>query len=138
MSPMRYLALPPALTGLWALLRILPKVNRQKALLGFAGIILASALPVAVTIATGLLIGAIPAAVRGGLDSTDGRAMLTLLTVAATVVLLERIVAPVLRTLAGTLGRSMAQRAKGQRTIARGAGMLSGAWGFVYAEYKRS
>jgi len=42
------------------------------------------------------------------------------------------------RVVAGTLGRSMAQRAKGQRTIARGAGMLSGAWGFVYAEYKRA
>lgn len=41
------------------------------------------------------------------------------------------------RVVAGTVGRSMAQRAKGQRTIARGAGMLSGAWGFVYAEYKR-
>lgn len=42
------------------------------------------------------------------------------------------------RLVAGTLGRSMAQRAKGQRTMARGAGMVSGAWGFVYAEYKRS
>jgi len=42
------------------------------------------------------------------------------------------------RLVAGTLGRSMAQRARGQRTIARGAGMVSGAWGFVYAEYKRA
>ena len=41
------------------------------------------------------------------------------------------------RLLAGLVGRSMAQRAKGQRTIARGAGMLFGAWGYVYAEYKR-
>ena len=41
------------------------------------------------------------------------------------------------RLLAGTLGRSMGLRARGQRTIARGAGMASGAWGFVYAEYKR-
>jgi hypothetical protein len=42
------------------------------------------------------------------------------------------------RLVAGTMGRSMAQRARGQRTIARGAGMVSGAWGFVYAEYKRA
>jgi glycosyltransferase involved in cell wall biosynthesis len=41
------------------------------------------------------------------------------------------------RLLVGTVGRSMAQRARGQRTIARGAGMVSGAWGVVYAEYKR-
>lgn len=40
-----------------------------------------------------------------------------------------------------TLGRatgSLRQQARGQRTIARGAGMLSGAWGFVYSEYKRA
>lgn len=41
------------------------------------------------------------------------------------------------RLVAGTLSRSIAQRAKGRRTIARGAGMLSGAWGHVYAEYRR-
>lgn len=41
------------------------------------------------------------------------------------------------RLLAGLVGRSMAQRAKGQRTIARGAGMLFGAWGYMYAEYLR-
>lgn len=42
------------------------------------------------------------------------------------------------RFAAGTVGRSMGQRARGLRTMARGAGMLSGAWGYVYSEYKRS
>jgi succinoglycan biosynthesis protein ExoM len=48
-----------------------------------------------------------------------------------------RVAGGAIRFVAGTVGRSMAQRAKGQRTIARGAGMLSGAWGYVYSEYKR-
>jgi succinoglycan biosynthesis protein ExoM len=42
------------------------------------------------------------------------------------------------RLVVGTLGRSIAQRARGTRTIARGAGMLTGAWGYVYSEYERS
>jgi hypothetical protein len=41
------------------------------------------------------------------------------------------------RLLAGLVGRSMAQSARGQRTIARGAGMLLSAWGHRYAEYLR-
>jgi glycosyltransferase involved in cell wall biosynthesis len=42
------------------------------------------------------------------------------------------------RVVVGILFRSIAQRARGTRTIARGAGMLSGALGYVYVEYKRS
>ena len=42
------------------------------------------------------------------------------------------------RALAGTLTRSRAHQAKGLRTAARGAGMLTGAFGYVYSEYKRS
>ena len=42
------------------------------------------------------------------------------------------------RVLVGVATRSEAHRARGQRTVARGAGMVSGAWGYVYSEYKRS
>lgn len=41
------------------------------------------------------------------------------------------------RLLAGTVTGSMSLRARGLRTIARGAGMASGAFGYVYSEYKR-
>ena len=41
------------------------------------------------------------------------------------------------RMLAGTLLRRPDHQARGLRSAARGAGMLSGAWGFVYSEYKR-
>lgn len=41
------------------------------------------------------------------------------------------------RVAQGVLGRSLAHRARGFRTIARGAGMMSGALGYVYSEYRR-
>jgi hypothetical protein len=37
----------------------------------------------------------------------------------------------------GVVARRIGQRARGVRTIARGAGMLSGAWGYKYLEYRR-
>lgn len=49
-----------------------------------------------------------------------------------------RLLAGVGRVAVGCVTSSLGQRARGQRTIARGAGMLSGAWGYVYSEYKRS
>lgn len=42
------------------------------------------------------------------------------------------------RYAVGLLTRSTAHRAKGLRTAARGAGMVSGAYGYVYQEYKRT
>jgi len=33
--------------------------------------------------------------------------------------------------------RSMGQRARGTRTLARGLGMATGAWGHTVAEYRR-
>jgi hypothetical protein len=41
------------------------------------------------------------------------------------------------RMLAGVVTRSVPERARGARTLARGAGMTTGAWGYVYAEYRR-
>jgi succinoglycan biosynthesis protein ExoM len=41
------------------------------------------------------------------------------------------------RVVAGVLLRSVEQNARGRRTLARGAGLLSGAFGYVFAEYRR-
>ncbi|WP_423262900.1 glycosyltransferase family 2 protein [Frondihabitans sp. 4ASC-45] len=51
---------------------------------------------------------------------------------------LVRVLGGVARILRGTLLGSIAQRAKGVRTLARGAGMLGGAWGYRYQEYRRA
>lgn len=40
--------------------------------------------------------------------------------------------------VAGVATRSLRRRARGQRTLARGAGMAAGAWGYVYREYRRA
>lgn len=41
------------------------------------------------------------------------------------------------RWLVGVLTASRAHRAKGRRSLMRGAGMVAGAWGSVYTEYRR-
>ncbi len=41
------------------------------------------------------------------------------------------------RYIAGVAVRRISHRAKGMRTVARGLGMLSGAFGYVYSEYRR-
>lgn len=43
-----------------------------------------------------------------------------------------------LRLVGGVLTRSVRHRAKGTRTLARGAGMVSGVFGYSYEEYRRS
>jgi len=43
-----------------------------------------------------------------------------------------------LRCLAGVLTGQLRHRARGMRTAARGAGMLSGSVGAVYSEYSRT
>jgi succinoglycan biosynthesis protein ExoM len=48
-----------------------------------------------------------------------------------------RAAAGLAQIVAGMLMISPAWRARGTRTLARGAGMLSGAWGYGYSEYRR-
>ncbi|WP_344794204.1 glycosyltransferase family 2 protein [Frondihabitans peucedani] len=50
---------------------------------------------------------------------------------------LVRIAGGAVRLSRGTVLRSTRDRAKGVRTIARGAGMVSGAFGYAYQEYRR-
>ena len=48
-----------------------------------------------------------------------------------------RVAAGAVRLVVGAMVASQAHRARGRRTVARGAGMLSGAFGLVYVEYGR-
>lgn len=50
---------------------------------------------------------------------------------------LIRVAFGTLRALSGLVTRSLAREAGGVRTVARGAGMVSGAWGHRYSEYRR-
>lgn len=49
-----------------------------------------------------------------------------------------RVVGGAGRALMGLLIRDLGHQARGVRTLARGAGMVSGCWGYHYSEYKRS
>jgi hypothetical protein len=59
------------------------------------------------------------------------------LRVALTARALPRLAGGAARLLAGVVTRRIGWRARGLRTIARGAGMASGALGYVYTEYRR-
>lgn len=48
-----------------------------------------------------------------------------------------RVLVGSIRFAMGTLLRSLSHRANGARTTAHGLGITTGAWGFVYSEYKR-
>ncbi len=100
----RRFRLPPAIRGIAALLRLLPRVNRTTALLGAVCIAAVSLLPIAVAMATGLLIGAIPGVADGG---TAGTGLVTLLVVLGALVLAQQITTPVLTALGETLGREV-------------------------------
>lgn len=51
---------------------------------------------------------------------------------------LPRIVAGGARVALGTVSRSPRHQARGSRTVARGLGMVTGAWGVTYTEYRRT
>jgi ATP-binding cassette subfamily B protein len=93
--------------GIAALVRVLAKANPGRSALGLLLILAAALLPIVVAVTTGLLIGAIPGAVKEGLDAGAGRQMLALLAVVGGLVLVQQIVTPLLTTLAETLGRQV-------------------------------
>lgn len=67
-------------------------------------------------------------------DSGVGRALLRVSLTGSAVV---RVLGGAARAVAGLLRRDLGLRARGARTVARGLGMASGAWGWSYREYAR-
>jgi ABC-type multidrug transport system fused ATPase/permease subunit len=99
--------MPDTLTGVFALMRLLPAVNRAKAASAAVGIALASMLPIAVAAATGMVIATIPDTLDAGLSSPAGRRLLTWLAVVGALALAQQVLSPVVRTLGETLGREV-------------------------------
>jgi len=75
---------------------------------------------------------------RTSVDLTPGLVARFALRIRLSVLGLARIVFGGLRSGFGKVTRSMRHRARGSRTVARGAGMFLGAWGATYDEYGRS
>ncbi len=98
-------SLPPALSGVLALVSLLPRVSAPMTALLSVAVLVSSVLPLAVTVTAGLLVGSVPAAVRGGLGSGAGRHTLTLLSVAAILIIFQRLLGPFQASLASVVGR---------------------------------
>ncbi|MED7954973.1 ABC transporter ATP-binding protein [Kitasatospora sp. NPDC058406] len=109
--------LSPTIHGIFNLLRLLPRVNRAKAVLGAFGVLVSAVLPVAVAVVTGLLIGSIGATLDAGLSSPAGHHTIVLLAVSGGLVLVQQTLAPLLTALGETLGREV-DRELQQRVMA--------------------
>ncbi|HEX5495969.1 MAG TPA: ABC transporter ATP-binding protein [Mycobacteriales bacterium] len=97
-----------------ALVRVLPRVSPAGTpILAFL-VGLGAILPVARMVATGWLLGAMPATVRAGLDSADGRRALTALAAVVAITVLMRITNPVTTLLSRWLGRRLAVHLTGR------------------------
>jgi ABC-type multidrug transport system fused ATPase/permease subunit len=88
-----------------ALLRLLPRVSRRLTALLGATVLTRAMLPVGLTIASGVLIGSVPAAIEKGLDSRDGHRLVLALALAGVFFVADEVMAPVLSAVAETLGR---------------------------------
>ena len=109
--------LPPAVAGILAVLRLLPRVHQVGTWLFATGVVASAVLPVAVAVATGLLVGSIPAAVDGGLGSPAGRTTLGLLAAVAALMVAQRVSGPLTEALARDLGRRVERHLR-ERLIA--------------------
>jgi len=94
----------------WRIARLLPGVNGPSTLLAAAGVVLGAQLPLAATIATGALIGAVPAAVAAGPDSLPAHSAMTALAVVSALFVAIRALGLVRATLAASLGRRLDER----------------------------
>jgi hypothetical protein len=121
--------LSPALAGTLAVLRTLPRVSRAKTALLAAGVLVTTLLPIGLIVTTGILVGSIPAAVRGGLTSPAGHRALALLAVAGALIVAARLLGPFLAALATTFGRDVDRHLR-ERAMAA----VSGPTGLAHLE----
>ncbi|MQM27950.1 ABC transporter ATP-binding protein [Glycomyces albidus] len=90
-----------------AVVRLLPRISRPRTALFAATTVLTAALPLAMTIATGLLIGAVPAAADAGPGSPEARDAYLLLAAGVAALLAGRLVANLHNAVAYNLGRDL-------------------------------
>src|SRR4051794_11279465 len=92
--------MPAALAGVLAVLRLLPRASVPLTVTVAGGVLLETLFPLGFTVAAGVLVGSIPAAVEHGFDSADGRYTLTVLATAALLIAGSRLLTPLLTAAA--------------------------------------
>jgi ATP-binding cassette subfamily B protein len=90
-----------------AVVRLLPRISRSRTVLLAVTTVLTAALPLAMTISTGLLVGTVPAAAAGGPGSPEAQRAYLILFVGAAALLCGRLVDNVHRANAHNLGREL-------------------------------
>ncbi len=99
------------------LLRELPGVHRELTALSVVAVLLTAVMPTATTLASGALVGAVPAAVKNGLDSPQGRHLLRALAVLAAVYTFQFAVLPLFNQASSALSRRL-DRSLSERVMA--------------------
>lgn len=89
------------------LLRQLPGVHRGLTALSIVAVVLTAVMPTATTLASGALVGAVPAAVKNGLESSQGRNLLRALAVLAAVYTFQFAVLPLFNQATNALSRRL-------------------------------
>ena len=117
--------LSPTLAGVLAVLRLLPRISPGLTVLLAAVVLASSLLPLGITITAGLLVGSVPPAVGAGLESAAGQRTLTLLGIAALLIVVERLLTPFGASLAAVFGRRVDRYLQEQtmRAVSRPTGI---------------
>ena len=111
--------------GLARTVALLPGVSRPLTAAVAAGTLASGLLPVVFAVVSGVVVGAVPAAVRGGLDSPAGRRLLLLVALAGLLFVVRQSLAVVLEAAAAALGRRLngVLRERAMRAALRPAGI---------------
>ncbi|HEY3078560.1 MAG TPA: ABC transporter ATP-binding protein [Chloroflexota bacterium] len=99
--------LSPAVSGTLAVLRLLPRVSRPLTLLLAGGTLAQAVLPLAITVVTGLLVGAVPAALADGAGSDAAGGLVGWLGLAALLIGVVRVLGPLQTALASAFARQV-------------------------------
>jgi ATP-binding cassette subfamily B protein len=99
--------LTPAALGRFQIVTLIPQVHLPLAVCLAVLVVVSAVLPVAFTLASGQLIGAIPGAMSGGFESPAGQLALHALTLAGAAFVGQRIAGPVRGVVAEFLGQEL-------------------------------
>ena len=88
-----------------ALVRVLPQASPRLTAAASAITVVTALIPVAITVASGVLVGSLAAGVRDGWDSPAGRRLLIAVIVVGSLYVVQQTLHPILNAVAGSLGR---------------------------------
>lgn len=89
------------------LFKLLPSLGIGNLLLLGIMLVIGGILPVALSVASGMLVGSVPSAIEGGLGSPAGRVLISALAAVSVTYLIQQVIGPVQGTVSETMGRRL-------------------------------